>query len=177
MPVSNLYYRIAFSITLSLFFLLSLDAGARAEEIDVPIEIKNPIFTTKGIKENPYEIKASMGIQKGNSLELVEIEGKLKTDEGIWIYLNADKGNFNQESEVIFLFNNIIIYNENNENLVADEAIVDINEGIITLFSNVKYFNEENKIKAEKSIIKNNFTDITYSGNVQTYIITKKLDD
>ena len=70
---------------LSVFFILCCSHLAlfvnetKSEEINDPMEIANPILTTKGINENPYEIKASKGIKKGDDLELFEIEGKLKT--------------------------------------------------------------------------------------------------
>ena len=45
----------------------------------------NPIFTTKGVGENQYELKAETGLQEDEVLYLKKIEGKLKTNENIWI--------------------------------------------------------------------------------------------
>ena len=44
------------------------------------IEIKNPIFTTKGINGNPYEVKAEIGFQNEAHLDLFIIEAKMKMD-------------------------------------------------------------------------------------------------
>ena len=143
---------------------------AISEVIETPIEIANPVFTTKGINEMPYTIKASLGIQKGDSLELYQIEGKIKNKNNIWIYLSAEKGNYNQISQIIFLYNDIEIYTDNEERLISDEAIVDMRQDMITLLSNVKHENENNKIEADKSVISNNFQSFDYIGNVNTII-------
>jgi len=141
-----------------------------SENSEAPVEIANPVFTTKGINEMPYTIKAALGIQQGENLELYEIEGKIKNRDNIWIYINADKGNYDQISQVVFLFNNVEVYTDDKERLLSDEAIIDIEKDIITLISNVKYKNQDNVIEADKSVIKNKFKSFEYFGNVQTII-------
>jgi len=141
-----------------------------AENSETPIEIANPVFTTKGVDEMPYTIKAASGIQRGDDLELFKIEGKIKNRDNIWIYLNADKGNYNQISQVVFLFNNIEVYTDNKERLISDEAIIDLQKDTITLLSNVEYENQNNRVESDKSVISNNFQDFEYFGNVRTNI-------
>ena len=144
--------------------------SAISENDEIPIEIANPVFTTKGVNEVPYTIKATSGIQRGENLELFEIEGKIKNRDNIWIYVNADRGNYDQISQIIFLFNNIQVYTDNEEKIICDEAIIDMQEDIITLMSNVEFKNQNNMIKADRSIIKNSFQNFEYFGNVQTNI-------
>tara|TARA_X000000368_G_scaffold109860_1_gene85465 strand:- start:100 stop:612 length:513 start_codon:yes stop_codon:yes gene_type:complete len=150
--------------------LITFSSYSISENIETPIEIANPIFTTKGVNELPYTIKASLGIQQGDDLELFEIEGKIKNRDNIWIYINADKGNYNQISQVVYLLNNVEVYTDEEERLLSDEAIIDIKEDTITLISNVKYNNKDNKIEADRSIITNKFKSFEYFGNVQTKI-------
>ena len=156
-----------FLFVLNIFFHGNF---AVSEETETPIEIANPVFTTKGIDEIPYTIKAASGIKKGDILELHLIEGKIKNRNDIWIYLNADKGNYNQISQIVFLYNNIEVYTDNEEKLISDEAIIDIQQDTITLISNVEYKNINNRIKADKSIISNNFQSFEYFGSVNTSI-------
>ena len=94
---------------LFIIFLFFFGFQSYAEETQNTIEIKNPIFTTKSIDGSPYEIKAEKGLQRENFLDLFVIEAKLKTNKDIWIYLNADKGIFNQSSGEILLESNIKI--------------------------------------------------------------------
>lgn len=156
-----------FLIILNLLFYANYSI---AENTETPIEIANPIFTTKGVNEIPYTIKADSGIKRGDNLELFKIEGKIKNRDNIWIYLNADKGNYNQISQIVFLYKNIEIYTEEKETIVSDEAIIDLQKDIITLLSNVKYKNQNNRIESDKSVITDNFQNFEYFGNVKTNI-------
>ena len=143
--------------------------NGRADSLN-SIEIMNPIFTTKGVGENQYELKAETGLQEDEVIYLKKIEGKLKTNENIWIYLNADEAIFEQDDGVINLSKNIIVYTDNNEKIYSDYATVDTKKDKITLEKNVKYENNMGMITADYSIIENNFSQIMYSGNVKSLI-------
>ena len=164
-------------ILINLFFILLLFFGfeSNSEEDQNIIEIKNPIFTTKSIDGSPYEIKAKKGLQRENYLDLFVIEAKLKTNKDIWIYLNADKGIFNQSSGEILLESNIEIYTEADEKIFADLANVDTNDKIINLKKNVKYQDTNIFISADASIINDDFSNITYYGNVKSKILKNSL--
>ena len=157
-------------ISFSLFFIFY---DVFAEDNNV-VEMKNPIFTTKGIDGNPYEIKAEKGFQNEDFLDLLNIEAKLKTDNGVWIYLNADKGTFNQLSGKIELENNIEVYTELEEKIYADLAKVNTNDKMIMLIDNVKYQDSNITITADKSLISDEFSNITYLGNVKSKVLKEK---
>ena len=158
---------------LFIIFLPFFGFKSNGEEVQNTIEIKNPIFTTKSIDGSPYEIKAEKGLQRENFLDLFVIEAKLKTNKDIWIYLNADKGTFNQSSGEIFLENNIEIYTEADEKIFAEIASVSTNGKIITLKKNVRYQDSNIFISADESIIDDEFSNITYYGNVKSKILKK----
>ena len=164
-------------ILINLFFILLLFFGfeSNSEEDQNIIEIKNPIFTTKSIDGSPYEIKAKKGLQRENYLDLFVIEAKLKTNKDIWIYLNADKGIFNQSSGEILLESNIEIYTGTDEKIFADLASVDTNDKIINLKKNVKYQDTNIFISADESIINDEFSNIIYYGNVKSKILKNSL--
>jgi len=159
---------------LFIIFLFFFGFQSKAEENQNTIEIKNPIFTTKSIDGSPYEIKAEKGLQRENNLDLFVIEAKLKTNNDIWIYLNADKGTFNQSSGEILLESNIVIYTETDEKIFAELANVNTNGKIITLKKNVKYQDSNIFISADESIINDDFSSITYYGNVKSKILKSK---
>ena len=158
------------SIMLPLFFGFQ----SNAEENQNTIEIKNPIFTTKSIDGSPYEIKAKKGFQREDYLDLFVIEAKLKTNKDIWIYLNADKGTFNQSSGEILLESNIEIYTEADEKIFAEQAYVNTNGKIITLKKNVKYQNSNIFVSSDESIINNEYSNIKYYGNVKSKVLKNK---
>ena len=154
---------------LIFLFLINMITNGLADSLN-SIEIINPIFTTKGVGENQYELKAETGLQEDEVLYLKKIEGKLKTNENIWIYLNADEAIFKQDDGIINLSKNIIVYTDNNEKIYSDYATVDTKIDKITLEKNVKYENNMGMITADYSIIENNFSQIMYSGNVKSLI-------
>ena len=156
---------------LFIIFLLFFGFKSYGEETQNIIEIKNPIFTTKSIDGSPYEIKAEKGLQRENFLDLFVIEAKLKTNNNIWIYLNADKGTFNQSSGEILLESNIEIYTEADEKIFAELANVNTNGKIITLKKNVKYQDSNIFISADESIINDDFSNIIYYGNVKSKVL------
>tara|TARA_S200000501_G_C20835308_1_gene749083 strand:+ start:563 stop:1069 length:507 start_codon:yes stop_codon:yes gene_type:complete len=159
---------------LSIFILLILvifQSRLFSNE-NVEIQIDNPKFSEKGIDNRLYEIKAEKGIQRKGSLELFIIEGKLRTDSGIWIYLNAKNGNFDQVENYIELNGKINFYTDEEDRFQSDNAFFSINDDLVEFSNNVKHTWGSNIITADESKIKSNFNHIVYNGNVSTlYII------
>ena len=139
------------------------------------IEIDNPKFSEKGLSDKTYEIKAEKGLKSDNVLKLFVIEGKFKTvKDGKWIYLEADKGSFSQDSNFIELQENIIFYTDEGEKLSSNYATFDIQNDIIELAENVSHKSLKGLILSDSSIITNNFNTINYSGNVVSLINTEE---
>ena len=158
---------LSFNIIIFIFFQ---SQSLSNESLD--IEINNPKFSEKGLDNRLYEIKADRGIQKENNLELFTVEGKLRTDSGIWIYLNAERGDYNQQMSFIELNGNINFYTDENDKFQSDYALFSINNDLVELNKNVEHIKGSTVIKAERSKMKDNFNYIIYEGNVNTlYVI------
>jgi hypothetical protein len=157
--------------TLFIFILILFQSRLFSSE-NLEIEIDKPKFSEKGLDNRLYEIKAEKGIQREGNLELFFIEGKLRTDSGIWIYLNAKKGNFNQTENLIELNGEINFYTDEEDRFQSDNALLSINDDLVEFNKNVKHVRGKNIITADESEIRNNFNHIVYKGNVNTsYII------
>ena len=150
-------------------FLLNL-ASAYSDENNQLIEIDNPRFTEKGLDDKIYEIKAEKGLQSNNYLELTKVEGKFKTGNNLWIFLEADKGIFSQSTNIIQLRDNIVFSSENGESFKSDRATFDMKNDIINL-TKIEHKRNDNLIIADQSTINDNFSKIIYEGNVITKII------
>ena len=135
---------------------------------EIAIEIDNPKFSEKGLDDKIYEIKADKGIKFANNLKLFIIEGKFKTENGTWIYLKADEGNYNQDSNIIELNKNINFYTDEQESLKSDIAIFYISKNIIEFYDNVRHLTENTIVTSNNSKVINNFNNISYEGNVFT---------
>ena len=152
----------------SLLILIILQTSLFSNE-SLEIEIDNPRFSEKGLDNRLYEIKAERGVQRENNLELYIVEGKLRTDSGIWIYLDAKKGNFNQIENLIVLSGDINFYTDKEDRFRSDEAIFLINDDLVEFNNNVEHTRGNSIIIADESKIKNNFNHIIYKGNVSTF--------
>ena len=158
---------------LSILFLLILilfQTSLFSNE-NIEIEIDNPKFSEKGLDNRLYEIKAEKGIQRESDLELFIVEGKLRTDSGIWIYLNAKKGKFDQIENLIELSGEINFYTDENDRFQSDNASFSLNDDLVEFNNNVEHVWGSNIIRADESKIRNNFNHIVYKGNVSTFYI------
>ena len=159
-------------LSLHIVIFISFQSHSLSNE-DLEIEINNPKFSEKGLDNRLYEIKADRGIQKENSLELFTVKGKLRTEAGIWIYLNAERGDYNQKMNFIELNGNINFYTDENDKFQSDHALFSINDDLVEFSRNVAHIKGGNIIKAEKSKMKDNFNHITYEGNVRTLYVVE----
>ena len=154
-----------------IFFIIFLfhASSTYSEENSQLVEIDNPRFTEKGLDDKIYEIKAEKGLQSEDYLELTKVQGKFKTDDSTWVFLEADKGIFSQSTNIIQLKDNIIFFTKNDESFKSDRAIFDIKNDIINL-TKIEHKRKNNLIIADQSIIKDNFSKIIYEGNVNAKI-------
>ena len=166
MLIKNIAKLSIFFLFLSILFQSNLFSNENLE-----IEIDKPKFSEKGLDNRLYEIKAEKGIQRDGNLKLFIVEGKLRTDSGIWIYLNARKGNFDQVENLIELNGEINFYTDEEDRFQSDNALFSINDDLIEFNKNVKHIRGNNIITADESKIISNFNHIIYKGNVSTFYI------
>ncbi len=166
MLIKNIAKLSIFFLFLSILFQSNLFSNENLE-----IEIDKPKFSEKGLDNRLYEIKAEKGIQRDGNLELFIVEGKLRTDSGIWIYLNARKGNFDQVENLIELNGEINFYTDEEDKFQSDNALFSINDDLVEFNKNVKHIRGNNIITADESKIISNFNHIIYKGNVSTFYI------
>ena len=153
---------------LILFFLSNLNAIANDNE--TIIEIDQPRFSEKGLDQKSYEIKAQKGLRSSEKLVLFDIEGKFKTNNGLWIYMNADEGDFKQEENIINLNKNVSFYTEYGDKILSENAIFKMNDDLIIFRNNVFHENSDGVIKSSIVTVSNNFNNIVYEGQVFTEI-------
>tara|TARA_Y100000816_G_C26090608_1_gene576293 strand:+ start:1427 stop:1927 length:501 start_codon:yes stop_codon:yes gene_type:complete len=153
------------------FIILCSTAFIFAEDDSLIIEIDNPKFSEKGLNDKTYEIKAKKGFKSDVAIQLFEVEGKFKSDNnGKWIYLEADQGNYNQSSNFIELKKNIKFYTDQGEILKSNYATFDMINDIIEFEDNISHETNEGIIIADKSVISKDFNNFEYLGNVYTKI-------
>ena len=152
-----------------LFFFISFNATANNSE--TIIEIDQPRFSEKGLDQKSYEIKAQKGLRYSEKLVLFDIEGKFKTNDGLWIYMNANMGDYEQTKNTIKLTDNVQFYTDEGDKITSDNAIFKMDEDLIILKKNVFHENRELRINSDTTTISNNFDKILHEGNVITEIL------
>ena len=153
-----------------ILFLLSV-LKATANDSDTIIEIDQPRFSEKGLDQKLYEIKAQKGLRSSDKLVLFDVEGKFKTNEGLWIYMNANEGDYEQTKNIIKLSDNVQFYTDDGDKISSNNAIYKLDEDLIIFKKNVFHENKELKIKSDTTTISNNFYNILHEGNVITEIL------
>ena len=162
-------------IFLNRFFVFILFSvcilNATANDSETVIEIDQPRFSEKGLDQKSYEIKAQKGLRSSEKLVLFDVEGKFKTNDGIWIYMNADEGDYEQTENTIKLSDNVEFYTDDGDKITSNNAIFKMDEDLIILRKNVFHENKELRIKSDTTTISNNFDNILHEGNVITEIL------
>ena len=153
-----------------ILFLLSV-LKATANDSDTIIEIDQPRFSEKGLDQKLYEIKAQKGLRSRDKLVLFDVEGKFKTNDGLWIYMNANEGDYEQTKNIIKLSDNVRFYTDDGDKISSNNAIFKMDEDLIIFKKNVFHENKELKIKSDTTTISNNFYNILHEGNVITEIL------
>ena len=144
--------------------------NAAANDNETVIEIDQPRFSEKGLDQKSYEIKAQKGLRSSEKLVLFDVEGKFKTNDGLWIYMNADEGDYVQTQNIIKLSDNVQFYTDDGHKITSNNAIFNMSEDLIILRKNVFHENKELRIKSDITTISNNFDNILHEGNVMTEI-------
>ena len=153
-----------------IFFFL-IHSNAIANESDTIIEIDQPRFSEKGLDQKSYEIKAQKGLRSSKKLVLFDVEGKFKTKDGLWIYMVANEGDYEQLKNTIKLSDNVKFYTDDGDRITSNNAIFKMDEDLIILKKNVFHENKKLRIRSDMTTISNNFEDILHEGNVITEIL------
>ena len=153
-----------------VFFFIS-NLNATANDSETVIEIDQPRFSEKGLDQKSYEIKAQKGLRSSEKLVLFDVEGKFKTYDGLWIYMNADEGDYEQTKNTIKLSDNVKFYTDDGDKITSNSAIFKMDEDLIILKKNVFHENKDLRIKSDTTIISNNFDNVLHEGNVITEIL------
>ena len=138
-----------------ILFFLNI-SNATANDSETIIEIDQPRFSEKGLDQKSYEIKAQKGLRSSEKLILFDVEGKFKTNDGLWIYMNANEGDYEQTKNTIKLSDNVQFYTDDGDKVMSNNAIFKMNEDLIILRKNVFHENKELRIKSDRTTISNN---------------------
>ena len=136
------------------------------------IEISNPVFKSKGLNSNSYEIRAKNGIQEGENIKLYDIRAEFEGKNNKFFYVSADKGWYTQQNGMIELLENVVIVDELKNKTSTRKAKIDTNIRKIILTEKVISITGTGNsvINSDKSIVDDKNETITYLVNVKVTI-------
>ena len=116
--------------------------GPNQTPLDLPttgIEIKdgrptmtNARFLSTDEKGQPYTVTADLAWQEQGAEEIIfmeVLEGDILLDSGAWMQIGADRGVFDQESQLLVLESNVSLFSDSGYELHTDYAEIDLASG------------------------------------------------
>lgn len=137
-----------------------------------------PKFIGLDKNKKPFTIRAEKAKKTKSNENLYRLEmpsGEIKDNSGNTIFLKSLKGEFNQNSQEIFLFKNVELTREDGLLFETEEAMIDLKTNDIFGKKNVSGKNKEGKIFSSGFSITEEGNKILFKG--KTNLLIKQKND
>ena len=137
-----------------------------------------PKFIGLDKNKKPFTIRAEKAKKTKSNENLYQLEmpsGEIKDNSGNTIFLKSLKGEFNQNSQEIFLFKNVELTREDGLLFETEEAMIDLKTNDIFGKKNVSGKNKEGKIFSSGFSITEEGNKILFKG--KTNLLIKQKND
>lgn len=137
-----------------------------------------PKFIGLDKNKKPFTIRAEKAKKTRSNENLYRLEmpsGEIKDNSGNTIFLKSSKGEFNQNSQEIFLFKNVELTREDGLLFETEEAMIDLKTNDIFGKKNVSGKNKEGKIFSSGFSITEEGNKILFKG--KTNLLIKQKND
>ena len=135
-----------------------------------------PKFIGLDKNKKPFTIRAEKAKKTRSNENLYRLEmpsGEIKDNSGNTIFLKSSKGEFNQNSQEIFLFKNVELTREDGLLFETEEAMIDLKTNDIFGKKNVSGKNKEGKIFSSGFSITEEGNKILFKGKTNLLIEQK----
>ena len=137
-----------------------------------------PKFIGLDKNKKPFTIRAEKAKKTKSNENLYQLEmpsGEIKDNSGNTIFLKSSKGEFNQNSQEIFLFKNVELTREDGLLFETEEAMIDLKTNDIFGGKKVSGKNKEGKIFSSGFSITEEGNKIFFKG--KTNLLIKQKND
>lgn len=137
-----------------------------------------PKFIGLDKNKKPFTIRAEKAKKTKSNENLYQLEmpsGEIKDNSGNTIFLKSLKGEFNQNSQEIFLFKNVELTREDGLLFETEEAMIDLKTNDIFGKKNVSGKNKEGKIFSSGFSITEEGNKVFFKG--KTNLLIKQKND
>ncbi len=140
--------------------------------------VLEPKFIGLDKNKKPFTIRAKKAKKTKSNENLYKLEmpsGEIKDNSGNTIFLKSSKGEFNQNSQEIFLFKNVELTREDGLLFETEEAMIDLKTNDIFGEKKVSGKNKEGKIFSSGFSITEEGNKILFKG--KTSLLIKQKND
>jgi len=137
------------------------------------ITIEVPKFIGYGRDGHPYVLRANFGTQDMSRSDFIELEGvDLRLDIGSdgFVQLTAGSGNYNAKNDRAEFKNGVLAYNENNDQLQTEYAIMDFKANTLASDRHTVLKLRSAEISADSVELLASERRATLSGNVHSVL-------
>ena len=161
----------------SLKIYLELDLKEEFNEIGSNQIIENPQFLSTDKKNRPFVLKAKKAKRKESTKNIFILDspsGNLENNNG-FISLKSINGKFDQDKEMLFLFNDVRFENEIGYKFSTEDAYINLNSNEVFGDKKIRGFNDEGEINSEGFKIIDQGNKIIFFGKAKLVIKDKKV--
>ena len=161
----------------SLKIYLELDLKEEFNEIGSNQIIENPQFLSTDKKNRPFILKAKKAKRKESTKNIFILDspsGNLENNNG-FISLKSINGKFDQDKEMLFLFNDVRFENEIGYKFSTEDAYINLNSNEVFGDKKIRGFNDEGEINSEGFKIIDQGNKIIFFGKAKLVIKDKKV--
>jgi len=162
----------------SLKIYLELDLKEEFNEIGSNQIIENPQFLSTDKKNRPFVLKAKKAKRKESTKNIFILDspsGNLENNNG-FITLKSMNGKFDQDKEMLFLFNDVRFENEIGYKFSTEDAYINLNSNEVFGDKKIRGFNDEGEINSEGFKIIDQGNKIIFFGKAKLVIKDKKVE-
>ena len=162
----------------SLKIYLELDLKEEFNEIGSNQIIENPQFLSTDKKNRPFILKAKKAKRKESTKNIFILDspsGNLENNNG-FISLKSINGKFDQDKEMLFLFNDVRFENEIGYKFSTEDAYINLNSNEVFGDKKIRGFNDEGEINSEGFKIIDQGNKIIFFGKAKLVIKDKKVE-
>ena len=160
----------------SLKKYLELDLKEEFNEVGSNQIIENPQFLSTDKKNRPFILKAKKAKRKESTKNIFILDspsGNLENNNG-FISLKSIDGKFDQDKEMLFLFNDVRFENEIGYKFSTEDAYINLNSNEVFGDKKIRGFNDEGEINSEGFKIIDEGNKIIFFGKAKLVIKDKQ---
>ena len=103
-------------------------------------------------KNEPYTVTASLATQAAGGSDVTDLtapKGDISMNDGSWIAMSADQGQYNKKTRVLDLWDNVNVFHDAGYELKTERAVADLGQGSVVGNDPVEGHGPDSQVQGE----------------------------